>query len=347
MRLTPRLIRKALSAVLLPLVLSIASSASGGGIAQDPEFQIRTRVDLVVVPVTVKRSGDRPVSGLTKDDFTVLEDGRGQAITNFTIDPVPLSAAILVDTGLSPASLTKVRGSFSALAGALSESDEAAVYHFDTHVQKLLDFSTDNALVETALKTMTDVQAAAGPAVASGPLATPGPMINGIPIVPAEQLGPPGARIPLTNHKVLHDAIFQAATDLDKRARDRRKVVIVISDGKSGGDEHSFDETIARLLDKEIQVYAIGMDLSFLTRRLSVLGSYAKDTGGDAFFVSSVDALEISYARATDEARNQYILGYISSNRVVGTAPVFRQIDVKLTGNGYEIRHRKGYFQAP
>lgn len=186
------------------------------------------------------------------EDFIVLEDGREQAITNFTTDPVPLSAAILVDTGLSPASLTKVLGSFSALAGAFSEFDEAAVYHFDTHVQKVIDLSADSALVETALKTTNDVPSATGPAVASGPLATPGPTINGIPIVPSEQLGPPGARIQLKNYKVLHDAVFQAATDLDKRDRDRRKIIIVISDGKSGGDEHSAAETLARLLDSGI-----------------------------------------------------------------------------------------------
>ena len=66
---------------LLVLLLPVIT-----GSAQD--IQIRTRVDLVVVPVTVKTKADKLVTGLTKDDFTVLEDGRKQTITNFTIDPV-------------------------------------------------------------------------------------------------------------------------------------------------------------------------------------------------------------------------------------------------------------------
>src|SRR5687768_13843309 len=103
--------------VVLSLLLSILPAA-----AQD--FQIRTRVDLVVVPVTVKASEDKLVTGLQKEDFVILEDGQQQTITNFTIDPVPLSAAVLVDTGLAAGSLSKVQETFPALAGAFSQFDE-------------------------------------------------------------------------------------------------------------------------------------------------------------------------------------------------------------------------------
>jgi VWFA-related protein len=295
--------------------------------------------------VTVKSGASRPATGLTKDDFIVLEDGQPQTITNFTIDPVPLSAALVVDTVLSPESLSKVQGSFTALAGVLGEFDEAAVYQFDNYADKVLDFSPDKMFVEAALKTMNRIESATGPTVSGGPFITPGPVINGIePVAPSAQVG---TRIPLKNYKVLHDAIFQAALDLDKREPNRRKIVIVISDGITSGNEHSYDETIALLLDKGIQVYGIGMDLSFLTRRLSVLSSYARDTGGDAFFVRSVEDLESAYAKAADEARNQYVLGYTSTNKVTGTAPVFREIEVKLARNGFEVLHRKGYYQAP
>src|SRR5213593_944932 len=56
--------------------------------------QIRTRVDLVVVPVSVKDAKGKLVTGLTKDDFIVREDGKVQTITNFDTDPQPLSVAI-------------------------------------------------------------------------------------------------------------------------------------------------------------------------------------------------------------------------------------------------------------
>ena len=41
--------------------------------AQD--FKIRAKIDLVVVPVTVKGSGEKLIAGLQKDDFVIVEDG--------------------------------------------------------------------------------------------------------------------------------------------------------------------------------------------------------------------------------------------------------------------------------
>src|SRR5215813_13950102 len=95
------------SLVCLPLLL-LALVAS----AQD--YKIRAKVDLVEVPVTVKGSDDKLITGLTKNDFILLEDGRRQAISNFTADPVPLSAAVVVETGLSAGTLSKVQNSFPA-----------------------------------------------------------------------------------------------------------------------------------------------------------------------------------------------------------------------------------------
>src|SRR5262249_32776040 len=115
------------------MLLALAASAQ--------DFKLRAKVDLVVVPVTVKGSGDKLVAGLKQNDFAIFEDGRQQTISNFTTDPVPLSAAIVVDTGLSAGSLAKVKKTFSALSGAFSDFDEVAVYRYDKFVTKLLDFS--------------------------------------------------------------------------------------------------------------------------------------------------------------------------------------------------------------
>ena len=67
----------------------------------------------------------------------------------------------------------------------------------------------------------------------------PGPVINGAPVVPPGQLGVLVTQPP-KKIKVLNDAIFTAATDLAKRERDRRKMVLVISDGQTNGSNHSF-----------------------------------------------------------------------------------------------------------
>ncbi|MBI4471225.1 MAG: VWA domain-containing protein [Acidobacteria bacterium] len=322
------------------LLLLITNAA-----AQDIQF--RTRVDLVVVPVTVKGDGDRLIAGLTKDDFVVFEDGRQQTITNFTSDPVPLSAAVLVDTGLSAESLTKVQETFTALAGAFSPFDEVAVYKYEKFVDKVIDFSGDLMAVENALKTLKSIKPSrTAPAAApGGPFSVQGPVINGIPVVPPGQIGVPP--MPRSNPKVLHDAIFTAATDLAKREADRRRMVLVISDGRAEGSDHSFEETSRRLLDTGTEFYAIAMDYGFLNRQFSVLGDYAKTTGGDTFHVNSLQALERGYAKAAEQARNQYILGYVSSNKPSGPLAIFRNIEVRLALDGLEALHRKGYYQYP
>ena len=91
----------------------------------------------------------------------------------------------------------------------------------------------------------------------------------------------------------------------------------------------------------------MGMETALLSRRFSVLNDYAKATGGEAFYLDSARALEQSYTRAAEEARNQYVLGYFSTNKAPGPLPVFREITVRLAEGRYDVRHRQGYYQYP
>src|SRR5262245_51627118 len=148
MRLKGPTVSKALRVLT---ILLLAGSTS----AQD--FQIRTRVDLVVVPVTVK-SNDQLINGLSEQNFTVYEDGRPQKLSNFTIDPVPLSAAVVLDTGLTATSFVKLQKTLPALAGAFSDFDEVAVYRFNKFVTQLVDFTKDKMVVEKALNQLKDIE---------------------------------------------------------------------------------------------------------------------------------------------------------------------------------------------
>ncbi len=172
-------------------------------------------------------------------------------------------------------------------------------------------------------------------------------MINGAPVIPPGQVG-----VLVTQNqpkiKVLNDAIYAAAADLEKRERDRRKIVLVVSDGVTNGSTHSYQETVNSLLDFGIEVHAITVDQTFLTKKFTSLNDYAKSTGGDSYYVgSSIQSIESAYARAAEQARNQYVLGYISGNKPVGKDPIFRNIEVKLAGADYATLHRMGYYQYP
>jgi VWFA-related protein len=325
--------------LLLPLLAFTAS-------AQD--FKIRAKVDLVEVPVTIKGSADKLITGLTKNDFVILENGRQQTITNFTVDPVPLSAAVVVDTGLSAGTLSKIQKTFTALAGSFSEYDEVAVYRYDKFVTKVLDFSKDAERIETAIKNIRDIQPdqILDTNLPRGPFSIPGPVINGAAVVPPGQVGVI-VTMPRNKSTVLHDAIFAASSDLGTRERNRRKMVLVISDGASSGNTHDFDETTQNLLERNVQVYAVGLDQPFPYKKLSILDDYAKQTGGDVYFTDSVRHIEQAYTAATEEARNQYVLGYVSNNELLGPGPVFRDIAVEVFGRNLKALHRKGYYQYP
>jgi VWFA-related protein len=322
------------------LVLVLTASAQ--------DFQIRTRVDLVVVPVTVKASDDKLINGLQKEDFIVFEDGQRQTVTNFTSDPVPLSAAVVVDTGLAADSLAKVQQTFPALAGAFSEFDEVAAYRFDKDVVKLIDFTKDQDALQNALKPLRNIKPDTPQSMLrTGPFSTIGPVINGAAVVPPGQVGVIVTQVQ-EKVKVLNDALYEAASDLEKRERDRRKIVLVISDGLTNGSTHSFQETVNSLLDSGVEVYAVTLDQTFLTKKFTSLNDYAKSTGGDSYYVgSSVQSIESGYARAAEQARNQYVLGYVSGNKPLGKEPVFRNIEVRLASAAYPTLHRSGYYQYP
>jgi VWFA-related protein len=331
--------------LLLVAALFLAVAAYG----QEEQYRIRAKVDLVVVPVTVKGGGDNLVTNLKKENFVLLEDGRPQTLTSFTVDPVPLSAAIVVDTGLGYDELKKVQKTFPALVGAFSSFDEVAIYKYDKFVTKVLDFSGNTEVLQAAIDKLRDIQprtVTTDPSIARGPFSVPGPVINGMPVVPPAALGVINP-VPPKPSNVLNDAIFAAASDLAKRERNRRKMVLVISDGQNTGNDHSFDETTKSLLETGIEVYGVGVDQPFPYNVKSVLDDYAKTTGGDAYFVSSIQGIERSYADATEEARNQYVLAYISNNEIQGEGPVFRDIQVKIEGNNFKVLHRKGYYQYP
>src|SRR3954471_11276424 len=93
-----------------PLALASAallSVASALLFAQD--FQLHTKIDLVVVPTTVRDQNGALVQNLTQDDFTILEDGKPQTIRNFSTEPQPISAAIIIDTAMTGAELRRLK----------------------------------------------------------------------------------------------------------------------------------------------------------------------------------------------------------------------------------------------
>jgi VWFA-related protein len=323
------------------------------GVLAAQDIQIRTRVDLVVVPVAARGEDGRLAWGLTQYDFTVIEDGKEQTISNFSADPQPLSAAIVIDTGMGGGPMRKLAPLFAALTGGFSAFDEMAAFRFDKFVVKLSDFTSDPAVIEESFEIVKKiakdrpVQGQAGEPLAAGP-----PLLRWI--LGRLKIGSAGA--PSLDSRggtygpgsrVLHDAVFEAAQALEARPNNYRKIIFLVSDGQVLGSTHSIEETKARLVKDEIQFYAVGLDFSLFEGRFGVLSSYARATGGELSNALTTNGIETAFNRMTEQARNQYVLGYVSDNRISGVLPVPRKIEVKAKNSKLKLTYRTEYLQYP
>jgi VWFA-related protein len=322
---------------------------------QEELYTLKTGVNFVVVPVTVKDSNGHMIDGLQPRDFTVLEDGKPQQLKFFSSDSIALSAAVILDLGMSDAAVQKVNTTFTALQGAFSPYDEVALYTFSTTVSQVSDFSAAGQRLANVLNSIkTERGSNNGVPVMNGPLGPQGPTVNGIPV---ERPGSPPNVTPPKDVSVLNDAILRAALDLSKRDRTRRKIIFVISEGREYGSRASFSDVLKVLLSREATVYGIGVEGAAIPvydklQKLHVpkfgygdiLPKYAKATGGDIYREFSRDAVEAIYARATGEARNQYTLGYTAR---ITPSSTYREIEVRVDRAGLKVVAKSGYYPLP
>ena len=319
------------------------------------EFTIKRTVNFVPVPVTVKDSSGRLVFGLLKKDFSVLENGELQHISFFTSDPFPLSVAVVVDVNLPEQTMRKIKETLPALAGAFSDFDEVGVFSYGNTVSRRMDFGATGDQLVIALKRPEFQGRNDGPPVNSGPMTGgPTPSVNGKPFEP----GTPHVANIRRDSSVLNDAILDAATALSKRPQNRRKVIFVISDGMEQGSRASYSDVMKVLLSHEIGVYAIAVDAGAIPgydtlNKIhiprfgygNILGKYVAGTGGEVFAEFNTDSIEQAYSRVTEEARNQYTLGYTTRATASNT---YRSIEVLVhRGADLEVHAKAGYYPLP
>jgi VWFA-related protein len=334
-----------------------------GSVPKDSEtgqdlYTITVTTNLVLVPVTVTDNQGRLVGGLLPKDFSVLESGQKQTLKFFTSDPFPLSAAVVIDTGMPDVGLKKVQETLSALQGAFSQFDEVGIYTYSSTVGRVADFTSVGKQLTATLNQVKGYSGANnGPPVTSGPLGPQGPMINGHPLdIPVTPISTPPKVA-----RVLNDAILLAARDLSKRDRARRKIIFIISDGREQGSTASFADTKKVLLTQNITVYAVGVEGAAIPiydrlQRIhipktgaalgysDILPKYVNATGGGTVYSELAQAdIERAYAKAIGDARNQYTLGYSPKSGIGG----YRQIEVRVRRPDVKVYAKDGYYPLP
>lgn len=109
-------------------------------------------VNRVILWVTVRDRSDRLVGELTRDMFTVFEDGAPQVIRDFLLEDRPITMAIVLDSsGSMRDALSDVHQAAASFVESLRPQDRALVIDFDDKVFLLQDLTADQSLLKESV----------------------------------------------------------------------------------------------------------------------------------------------------------------------------------------------------
>jgi len=322
-------------------------------------FKIIQNVQFVELPFTVKDSKGRLVPGLTWRDVRIYEDGLRQYPRLFTVDPFPLSVAIVIDQSVTYDTMEKINSSLSALQNAFTPFDEVAVFTYNNGVKKQTDFTGAQS---PRLGVILDRSKGTGrePNLSGGGPLDNTTVVNNMPVDPNTNRGHEGGNLQIQVPKEFHtlnDAILEAAKATASADRGRRRIVYVISDGKEYGSAAKQKDVIKYLQGNNIVVYATLVGDSAipgfgfldrihipLTMREDVLPKYTAATGGGFDPEFRPKGIEESFARLTNEVRAQYTVGYYTHQSPFDEK--FRKTEIRVMRPGLTIIAQDGYYPS-
>jgi len=239
-----------------------------------PDFVIRSEVRLVLLDVSVQDREGGFVSGLSKDNFRVDENGARQDITVFANNDIPVTLGILVDESRSMA--PKRPEVLSAATTFIEESnphDEIFVLNFNDTVKRGLPehvpFSDDIRQLRAALS-------------------------RGVP----------------EGRTALNDALVDGLRQLQQGKRDK-KTLVVVSDGGDNASRHTRREMLDMVERSLATIYTIGLfDTGDPDRNPGILRKLARITGGEAYFPDSAQDMTEACRGIAKDIRTRYTVGY-------------------------------------
>jgi Ca-activated chloride channel family protein len=273
----------------------------------DQAFRISVSVNLVMVNATVRDAKGGFVSDLNESNFEVYEDGVRQSIRLFRNEDVPVTVGLVIDhsSSMRP-KLAEVAAAARTFAQSSSAEDQMFVVNFNERVS----LGLPNTIQFTNLP---------------------------------EELAGAISRAPAYGQTALYDAALIALERLKAGRRDK-KVLVVISDGGDNASAHSIAEVLKMAEQSSAIIYAVGIsDDEDPDRNPGALRRLARVTGGEALFPRQLNDLVAACERIAREIRNQYTLGYISTN--VERSDAFRSLSVVARAGRKKllVRARAGY----
>ena len=278
--------------------------------SQQDDDVIRTNTELVVLNVTVTDKGGQYVPGLRLSDFAIFEDGK----------QVPLEVISSFSVHESPFASVVLLDTSGSMESRLSLARSAAIRFLD----RLRD--EDVAAVYKFDSKVEQVQEFSG----------------------GRDLAPMAYGVKATGMTTLNDAIVDAAKALASRP-EKRKAIVVLSDGLDTFSKASADKAIESALAIGASIYAVDMsatdgNASRNQRSAAVLKDFAEKSGGRFVATPGGPALRDAFASIADELGHQYTIAFRPLNQKRDGK--WHKLDVKTARSDLVVRSRKAY-RAP
>lgn len=296
--------------------------------ADDQPASISVDVNLVNVLVSVRNKKGALISNLEKDDFSILEDGKTQAIKYFTRETdLPLTIGLLVDVSGSQRNLIGIERSAATqfFSKVLRKKDEAFLISFGEESELLQDYTNSVRLLEDGLNQLR---------VSSG--------VGGLQPGPVPTAGQPRGT-------VLYDAVYLAATE-KLRSEVGRKVIVLITDGVDQGSRLTRDQAIEAAQKSDAVIYSIYYVDPSAYGAFGFGGGGGEPelqrmsdaTGGRVFRVDRRHTLDDAFQELQEEMRSQYAIAYVPTNDARDGS--YRHLEVRVDAKDLRIQARKGYY---
>jgi VWFA-related protein len=276
----------------------------------------RSAVDLVSVVAVVRDRKGRFVPDLSQRDFIVVESGESRPIVGFKAEnDGPVRLAIVFDVSGSMRVGTKAEDAREAarqLLSSLSGSDQAALFSFDTKLERVRDFTSDFGSLIAAL----------------------------------DKVDPPYGQTSL------YDAVAEAARAVannggSDRNSPQRAAVVVLTDGIDTHSRLKPGEVSGIASEIDVPVYVMAVMSTIDDPRTledpaaspsGGLRDLARWTGGELFTMSAPAQTSLAARQIVGELRHQYLLAFEASPH-----PGWRSLEIKARSRDLTVRARSGY----
>ncbi|MEO6051417.1 MAG: VWA domain-containing protein [Pyrinomonadaceae bacterium] len=306
--------------LFLSLVLAASTSAQKPTPTPTPEDTGTTKVFEVRLPVTVTQKKNL-ITGLSRGDFLVFEDGVQQEVTFFSDEKTnpPIYVGVLMDT--SPSTAGKITFSKEAAKNFIFtvtrlRKDKAAFMTFDHEITLRQDFTDKLDLLDRAV----------------------------------DRVSKTGSQT------ALYDAVWQFSDEKLRNVPGRR-VIVIITDGDDTFSRADLNDAIDIAQRTETTIFGISTKAGFLgtvpgveagtvkDKADKLLTQLCEDTGGEVFFTGDMLALERAFKKISEELRSQYLITYKPADQTYDGRN--RKIEVRFADKGktdkFNIRTKSSY----